>query len=328
MLMFQKGRRAQIESHFSWVFVLIAGAVIIAFFFSVVQKQRDFSQQKLALTLAYDFEAVLGSAAVAKGASQPLSLYGQEIQFSCSESCACGMSVGDFQRPFREKIIFSQSKINGKNMLLWTLDWKNPFRVANFVYATDDNTYYWFVNGTATPPDIANYLYKNFTKLAKYEFVQNLNAISNKGFKKNRVVMINFAPPSSFPSNVANLQGISALKVTGSLDSGDLTFYSLNSLSTTKTNSYTSTEHLLGAIFSEDPNMYDCGLKSSQTRFEVIKETYLARASKLKDEDWGTRECFIKYDEAENELEKAAFNTGALESINNALMLASCPTIY
>ena len=39
--------RKGFELQFNWIFVLIAGALILAFFFTIAQKQRNLSQQSV-----------------------------------------------------------------------------------------------------------------------------------------------------------------------------------------------------------------------------------------------------------------------------------------
>src|SRR3989338_3153089 len=96
-------RKGQVESQFAWIFILIAGAVILFFFFSVVGKQRETAKQRLAVSLSADFEAILSSAAVAKGASQLLPIFSQAIDFSCTDQCACSFGISGVSKSFRDK---------------------------------------------------------------------------------------------------------------------------------------------------------------------------------------------------------------------------------
>ena len=316
----KKSCRAQVESHFSWIFVLVAGAVILAFFFSVVQKQRELSDQKLSISLVSDFEAIISSAAVAKGTTQSLPIYNQEIDFSCGTICDCKMSVGGFSKPFRDKIIFAPQQISGRNMILWTLEWKSPplapFRIANFVYASDDSTHYWFVKAE-TDHSIDNIL-SILPKTLSYE--NATIAPTQSDFKKNRVVFVGGNSPDTLTSwqNVKQLNGVSALWIA---DSSTLKFWwgeGLNKKLTTATYE-NSQEKLLAAIFSEEGELYRCQAKEADARKTTITSIYTARAAALIGKA-SAEGCDALY--------RAVGSETTFEEINQNLLQLSCPTIY
>jgi len=53
------GKRG-IEMQFHWIFILIAGAIILAFFFSLVAKQKSLSEEKLSISSFKELAIVLG----------------------------------------------------------------------------------------------------------------------------------------------------------------------------------------------------------------------------------------------------------------------------
>jgi len=135
------------ELQFHWIFILIAGAIILAFFFAIASKQKDISEQKISITLSNDIEAIASGAGVTRGSVQPVPIPRITIEFSCSDLCDCSYSPGaGVSNPFMDNLIFAPGKIEGNEMLLWTLDWKVPFRVSNFVYVTNNRVKYFFVS--------------------------------------------------------------------------------------------------------------------------------------------------------------------------------------
>jgi hypothetical protein len=310
----KSSRRAQIESHFSWIFVLIAGAVILAFFFSVAQKQRDLSNQKLSISFVSDFEAIISSAAVAKGTTQSLPIYNQELDFSCGTICDCKMAVGGFSKQFRDKIIFAPQQISGRNMILWTLDWKDPFRIANFLYLTDDNTQYWFVGDE---PTIKTYIpLDKLPASMKYTIVQSPESISSVA-KKNRVVFFHSAA-SDDVAKIQNIEGVSALWITA--PSSLLFRWGAGLDKTFTTATYESLqEKLLGAIFSEEGYLYDCQAQVADARKSTITEVYTTRAANLigKASAEGCDAWYSNVVSSQNFVEA-----------NQKLLGLSCPTIY
>ena len=90
------------EMQFHWIFVLIAGAIILIFFFSLTQKQKSLSEERLAITLSTDIEAIFTGAIQAKGTAQLLRIPQPGIAFSCSEACECNFWIGRKATEFKE----------------------------------------------------------------------------------------------------------------------------------------------------------------------------------------------------------------------------------
>ena len=72
-----------IEIQFNWVFILIAGGVILAFFFTIVTKQQTLSTERLAVQLSRDLDTVFSAAIAAKGVAQVLSIPRGGVVFDC-----------------------------------------------------------------------------------------------------------------------------------------------------------------------------------------------------------------------------------------------------
>ena len=58
-----KSRKSQISIQFHWIFILIAGALILTFFVSIIMKQKSVSEQKIATTLITDLDEIISGAA-------------------------------------------------------------------------------------------------------------------------------------------------------------------------------------------------------------------------------------------------------------------------
>ena len=130
-------RKGQLDVQFNWIFVLIAGAVILALFFKVAATQRQLSEDKSAIRLQNDFDAITNAALQSKDTIQTVPLPNIGLRFSCAD-CACTMNFGRFTLPFGDRSIFAPASVQGTEAKLWVLDWKVPFRVTNFLYVTND----------------------------------------------------------------------------------------------------------------------------------------------------------------------------------------------
>ena len=232
------------------------------------------------------------------------------------------MSVEGFTKPFRDKIIFAPLQITGRTMFLWTLDWKSPFRIANFLYLTDDNTKFWFVKADADTS--INELLAMLPNSTNSQIIEPGLAIQSD-FKKNRVI---FVGGNQNWDAIKNLPGVSALWI----DEGwtQLVFKwgeNLNSgLTWPPQGSDTisiSKEHLLGAIFSEEGDLYRCQMNTANSRLKTITSIYKQRATNL-----STMPEYARCDESY--IKAGAGPPGGItfETANEQLLLASCPAIY
>ena len=60
------GKKAQIQVTFSWVYILIAGAVILLFFIGIVVKQKSISEENLATDVVRVMESIFTGAGVSE----------------------------------------------------------------------------------------------------------------------------------------------------------------------------------------------------------------------------------------------------------------------
>jgi len=57
-------KKGVIEVQFNWIFILIIGAIILFFFFSIVKTQKTVSEKKISTTVRRDIRAILTGAGV------------------------------------------------------------------------------------------------------------------------------------------------------------------------------------------------------------------------------------------------------------------------
>ena len=140
-------RRAQIQVTFNWVFILIAGAVILLFFIGIVVKQKDISEQRL----NEDVVRVMGSIFTGAGVSEktkheiPTSgLADYTFYFNCEEGVSYYGIKGQPSRIEDEIMpMFSPREIKTTKMLTLSLPYKMPYKTADLLFVTSENTQYY-----------------------------------------------------------------------------------------------------------------------------------------------------------------------------------------
>ena len=294
------GKKGEIEIQFNWILILIAGALIFLFFFSIINWVRDSSDKGISLTIARNLDAILTGASIPRDTVDIIdSIPFEKIEFSC-DGYIVDKSVNS--RPISNKIIFSPTRLEKGVLVTWSFSWSVPFRIVNFLHLSSPKIRYIFITGDVTN-DLFRYLNETFPKELSPEFYSPANSpppsFDDYNNYKVRIVYID----TTYDSNhILNFRGLDAEDVTalhiqsGSGLGGDVTFYKKTSpaVSSPSFNCYLTSDcpgssskyfayaSLLGAIFSESPEDYECNMEKAFLRMNSIASIYRRRAEALK----------------------------------------------
>jgi hypothetical protein len=341
-----------IELQFHWIFILIAGAVIIAFFFSVAQKQQSLSERKLSVTLAAQMDAIFTGAIENKGTAKPLVTPQPGIAFSCTKFCECNYYVGGHPTPFGEKILFAPALLQEQDATAWAVEWKLPFRILNVLLLTNPRIKYYLVHDPELPDSqrlhakVAKALPKEIN-VEVLSLPAYINDVAPGGDQHTRFVFLATQQPNLAGLNTRfedeDVSGVWLRSETeavfyektepGSLDFG------------TRAAPVAGDALLYGAIFAADRQMYDCMVKSAFARMSMIAGVQARRAQELKDALFLDKpECAYDVQQMEDIAHKAGVlskDTDARDALsiilgaqselrrqNDNLVQQSCPELY
>lgn len=156
------------ELQFHWIFVLIAGILILVFFISLAQKHRTASEKKLSASLSWTldtaFTAVMKSPQTAQVHPAPPG----GVEFVCDPSCQ--IVIGRVTKPFGDRPIFASGYATG-SLVLWTAPFEMPYKVANALLVSSTGMTYYIVH-EQTGESLKTYKQLNKSPAMKY-----LNAI-------------------------------------------------------------------------------------------------------------------------------------------------------
>ncbi len=300
-LVFFPRRKKAFEMQFHWIFILIAGGLILAFFFTVTQKQRAISQERLQLTLATDIENIFTGAIVSKGTAQSLPVPPQGIAFECSEGCDCDFRIGRAPRSFGDKSLFAPDILKERKIKVWAQELKLPYRATNFLYLTNPNLKYYFVynEGDLT---LLNQLIKHIPLLREedqlvpfmeYENITTttLTSLKAEDYQHTKFIFLNANPPTLDDS--FKKKSFSAIKI----DSNGVSFYEKDNTKfrNVRTLSYIGLPSLYAAIFSQDHIMYACGLRTAFRKLSYVAQLYAERAAELQEKSAGAGRDWCVY---------------------------------
>ena len=293
-----------VELQFHWIFVMIAVALILIFFFSVANKQRIISQERLQLTLATDVENIFTGAIVSRGTAQRLPTPPQGIAFECTKGCDCKFNIGRAAKTFGDKSIFSPELLETQDIIVWALELKLPYRVTNLLYLTNPNVKYYFVQPSQGSP--LDTLYKQVVKsippLIEYENITmtGVTSIVSEGYQHTKFIFFDPSPTFKPPTldDTFKREEFSAIKI----DSNGINFYENSGAQFNPTgySPYVGLASIYAAIFSQDKTMYECGLQTVFRKLSYLSQIYRARAAQLHENALSTGKLACDYGNIEN----------------------------
>jgi len=319
-------KRGMTETQFNWIFIAIAGAVILLFFFSFVQKQKSTEEQKSDITIEKNLQSILTGAEVSKQTENIISVPDIEISYSCE-----GFSIGSLDA-FNPRIVFSSSllKSNNRQLIFYSLEWRVPFRTSNFLYVTSPEVRYIIVDDNDLDDDsIANQLYNSLPENMDKEIVLSSETIANKNNYKIKIVFFD-AENLNLNSINGEISKIKIIPIKDGLDGyGKIEFDD-------GIQYYLKKESVIAAVFSEDKEIYECNIKKAMKRMKNVYEVYGKRINEINEkytED--NHVCKDVYDSSLFDINPDLSNTPniyknmeSLEDKNQIIAIKSCALMY
>ncbi|MBU1705019.1 MAG: hypothetical protein KJ922_06670 [Nanoarchaeota archaeon] len=347
-------KKAVIAVQFHWIFIIIAGALILLFFANIVIKQKDVSDIQISATVITDFDAILTGALVSTGTVNIVDMPRYDINFECDV-----YRIGQLRKETKDRVIFSTDLIKGGTLIAYGKDWSHPYRSSNFLYLTtpqvryiivDDNTYADWINETM--PDEIN---KDFVNAPYINggSLQNLNDYRVRFIyfsegQKTSLEADSLAPFINMPN-----EAVSAIVIEPSAEApkmlGKVKFYQKQGLTWYEVpgseEAYITEEGLLGAIYSADHDMYTCAMQKAFKKLNIVTEIIYNRSIHLADLYGAGTTCNDVHTSAANWLDEVITNsqefnynnanqirqslgTNSLQSENKRAQLYSCVLVY
>jgi hypothetical protein len=346
------------ELQFHWILVLIAGAIILFFFFSVVQKQRSLSGERLSITLSTDIDAVFSSALESKDTSQLLTVPHGGIAFSCSDVCDCNFWIGKKTNQFKDKIIFASDFLEQGSAIAWSSDWNLPFRAANFLFLRDPRAKYFLVMDSSNTR--SRNLFRDLNKSLPSDVSLSIISPSEipnvipEANTKYRFAFLDTpsAPPFGLSEDFSRAD-VSVVYI-NSIDKS-VSFFEKRKRSLSfsgESSLYAGKPAIFAAIFAHDKDMFECGMKNAFARLSVVSDILRSRSQELEDNMFAVNRSDCIYSapnmdylqdiftnarelslsssfiEDTNTFTSLRLAVDGVASLNDNLVQQSCPGIY
>jgi hypothetical protein len=287
-------KKGSIEIQFNWVFVFIVGTIILLFFARVTWKQKDISESKIAIAVLNDIDTITTGAASSAGTAQDVEIPEVDLRFTTTEDCYSTYKLGRNNRRLENTFIFAPDRIEGRSLISWTKDWSIPFKVNNLVYMTSPLVRYVIIDdGAGGYAEQLNRTLNDEAEVIQIERISSSDISSLEDLNNYKVRFIAF-DDSEIPINVPEFRRMDDKDVTavvispmGLEEYGRVKFYKKNGNSIQSLvgeSFYIKEEGMYGAIFADNPDIYNCNMKAAFERLRFVSQLYLNRTTLLQKE--------------------------------------------
>ena len=317
---------------FNCIFVLIVCAILLTLFIGNIQKQKSISVLSTNVVILNSLGFILSSSAVIGGTVNVVEIPKTRIEFECNK-----ISIGSVSKQLNGMNIFAPRVLDDNNIITMTLDWNVPYRAANFLYLTSAKIRYIFVGNSSFARDIFEMIPDEINN----DGYTNVDVIEDENDDSVRLIFFNRDP--EIPSNLKEIrEGITALKVDGDEDKGKVEFFDFvgDKFESRGISYYFRESGLLGAIFTDNLETYECAMKNSFDGLRVVSQVYEKKTNNL-GLYYGNEQCaqnyysgfIVEIKEASSTFSQSSINEISeamknLEEQNKKIQEESCIPIY
>ena len=306
-------KKAQMSMPFHWIYVMLAGGVILFFFIGIASRQKTASEEQLSVTLAQKLDSIFTGAAQTKQTFEAIELPSLDLYFFCDKDDASSYSVGNegSLRPSPVQPLFAAQRIRVDPRLnVWSTSFRMPFQIINLlmldaptattflIYDVNDAQSGFLLEKIKSelPPQF------NFVPITKEDFyTTELSKVSTPEVRLVFLTPIGLngrdvpaAIESMVPANVhiVHVESERSVAYYNLEEGAAITNPLFDSVSIMPTLDDRNPA-LYAALFSGDAESYRCNMRKVFDRFILLAEMYHQRAVELKARyaDAGTTLC-------------------------------------
>ncbi|MCF7861069.1 hypothetical protein K9M79_02400 [Candidatus Woesearchaeota archaeon] len=294
----QLDKKGVIEVQFNWIFIIIAGAIILIIFFSIIDMQNDIQERSIANTIMMHLQSIITGAKESSNTIHFIDIPKTDIRFSCHSDlctqigCTSSYSIDNSnQNHISIEPIFASDLVRGKILVTWSKPWYFPFEVTSFLYTTTPEFRYIFYDSGGSAIE---QLYEELPDKLSKTLTTNMSLEHENNYKVKFIfyeetgLTSKELPAFTEKLHPLDVTAINIKPVEDGIDGfGIVEFYKRandqNKFELEGESFYLKEASLVGAIFAEDQNFYECTLTKALIRLSSIVDVYINRSETLLD---------------------------------------------
>lgn len=296
---------------FTWLFVLIAGAIILGFFFSLINNLMHGEEVQTDIKATQELDALI-KINLASGDTQKIVLFDKKIIFSADSGSTYSeyyVENSPYIAKYEYNAVFSPNELEGDEVIIQNVMFKAPFRTLPVVYVSNKDIEYVFVNTSTIINLVSSYLPENLTKASVSRGLMPDypdNNYDHTVFILDDAAYLNSLRPNSFRNADKRLFAVVITPGQNTIYGyGNLTFYhytSSNDFVSDGSVPFLDLTTIVGGVISHDKAIYECNLRKVLKRINLLTDLHTQRMRHYQD-DISLFECKNLYQTAIAHLE-------------------------
>jgi hypothetical protein len=324
-------KKAMIDIQFSWIFVVIAGALFLLLFVSLIGSQKKQADQVINAELLKKLDTLVTGSTSSFESFKEVDLPKVQLQFACNEEGNSYIGLGKgVSVPTPHQAIYAFPEFTASKLFLFTDNYATGYDVMPVLYISAESIEYVFLNYSTQGIDIgaiAAMFPPNNTVIVDVADFPNYKSTTAETIIVS-VDNSNINLPDDVPYSSAYLVNIAPDQLTP--DTGTVSFYHYNSIGIIPAHevgvdievAYYSNAMLKGAIVSADQTSYECTSKKLLARQKILAGLALNRSLGLQASEMAD-DCKLAYSEIINVLPQLNNNTFLVQNNMTAISKAS-----
>ena len=278
-------KRAQIGVPLHWIYVLIAGTVILLFFVVIVARQKAVAEQELSLTVVNKLESIFTGAALSDQTVNLVEVPELKLEFLCEESGYAAYRIGSISREITHQPIFAPATLETARLITWSLEFQLPFKVTNLLMLSSPDVLLLVVYDPASP-GMKERLERALPEQLNVRYVP-IGSLSGAGIAADQV-RLGFAPrpPQALPASLQQLPDARGSAI--QLNADAVTFYKKRGSQLAYQEAVAvvgsfeeNNPALLAALFTDDAVSYRCTMGKAFQRLALLAPIYEERTRRI-----------------------------------------------
>lgn len=276
-------KRGQGEQ-FNWLFVIIAGAIILSFFivftFKYIALQEKRQDAALARTFGENIHLLEASGIESYFIDDSSFKLGvtTKLDFICEEDTSTIVVNNNFGQDIKNEVVFAPTSLTTSSIDAWIYSWDYPYYIANIIYLSDPGRAYYLIHDVRSKEFVEDLEIPEIFNVYKQD-----KRIPIDSRKEDQATVIYFTSVDS--QDIRELEeefeNVNVLSV--DLQQEKIIFYDERGTEE-GTAPYYGPAVLFGAFFSTSFEDYQCSLTRALKRFERVTELYKTKSLVLQQE--------------------------------------------
>ncbi|MFT4310511.1 MAG: hypothetical protein ACMXYC_02675 [Candidatus Woesearchaeota archaeon] len=331
-------KKAAFAMQIHWVFVLIAGGIILLFFITVITSYRGTADTKIAVDMLQNMDTLFAGAQASDNTLSTVDMPPQvEVIVTCDVSSQIAIGGTSASRNVEQLLVFSRSELSARQLTFFTRMLRMPFIVGNVLYAAESNMRFYVP--TSKVDDFVGIIPEQFM-IVTYDDINHIRIDGTTAIVVDDHTVMNDIGTDEQLVRAMRRHDVRVIRYQGSIHEGSAHIHRSRrgerNLQDTGNMEYNNHMLFMGILFSESAEFYECMQKKIIEQVGIQQRLLQKRLDIYIngiDGELAVSDQFCKtqYEQASTLLNNNPLSVqqqAQLQQYNRQINTRSCPSIY